>query len=839
MAQQFNTQSGQTLTVPGSYAELNVQNNPTNNAISGVLILVGEADAGPRFDAEPKLRLNAFGPQQKSELVAKYKSGPLVDAFIGATAASNDSQITGSFTSCIIVKTNQSVKASSILSKVGGGDYGTLSDAQGGQLGNLFYSAVTNTPEVAPTTGPIVWTVPQVNTNASIRVNGGANHTLALTSSSNPAAIVSAINGLTAGVTATGGVSRGIISATTISDGGQLAVGSLSGKACVLTLSEATAWAALPVVGDIFVIPTTSVISAAANRGTYVVCSVTSNTIGLYKLADATGGSVTNPAAQSATTITASDATEVRAYSPITVSVNTTAASGQGQSLEIADTSTGTFSNTVFTFAGATASPPAALADWTSTTASPWAIPSTTEYGVTLAISRQLDAINQKVTVNGKVILTLGVVADTASAVISGTTLTLTVVGGPITSQTINLSQFPTINDLVVNLTALGLKASAATSTIGQSSPLNLDQGTYYFASSKGALTGRIKADGAAFQSAVNATGIVSFTAAYPATIPTGLPQTQAQAAFSGGSRGGTTNTDVSQACDAMQKVRGNFVIPLFSCDATVDVADGLTATTSTYDLASVAALIKAHVLFMSQLKQRRPRLGLMSYRGAYADAKEFAGNMAQARCVTFFQDIRDVNSVGNTVQYRPWMAACKAGGMQAAGVYKPIVNKYVNIQGALQAAGDFDDDLTDSLADALQAGLCPITVDENGAWLWASDQTTYGADNNWIFNSLQAMYVGDLIQTTTMIRTNRAFVGQSVADISASIAAMVVGRILDNFKEQKWLAASDDAPGGWKNLIIKLQGPALVVSVEIKVAGATYFVPINFQITPVVQSAG
>jgi hypothetical protein len=228
-----------------------------------------------------------------------------------------------------------------------------------------------------------------------------------------------------------------------------------------------------------------------------------------------------------------------------------------------------------------------------------------------------------------------------------------------------------------------------------------------------------------------------------------------------------------------------------------------------------------------------------MSFRGLYADAKEFAGNMAQARCLTFFQDVRDLNSFGNTVQYRPWMGAVKAAGMQAAGVYKAIVNKYVNIQGALQAAGDFDDDLDDSLADALQAGLCPLTVDENGAWLWASDQTTYGADNNWIFNSFQAMYVGDLIQTTAMIRTNRAFVGQSVADISASIAAMVVGSILDDFKRQKWLAASDDAPAGWKNLVIKLQGPALVISAEIKVAGAIYFVPISFLVTQVVQSAG
>jgi len=841
MAQSYTTVDGQKIVRPGSYATYNVQNNPSNNGVSGVLILVGEADAGPRFDQESKLRLNAFGPQQKAELVAKYKSGPLVDAFVGATAASNDSQITGSFTSCIIVKTNSPGKASSLLTKVGGGNYGTVSDTQGGQIGNLIYRTITATNEVPPTTGPIVWTIPQENTNLEIRVNGGAANTVATTTASTPTTIVSGVNGLSAGVTATGGVNRAIVTAGMIGGAnGKLAISAGSGHsnlACTLTLSVASAWAGSgPVVGDILVIPSTSVLTATA-QGTYVVLSVVGKEVSLYKLADLTGGGCTSPVGQVATPIDA--ITNVIAYSPVVITSNVSEAPGRGQSLEIANTTTGTFSNTVFTFVSPTATIPAVLADWTSTSVSPWAIPSTVEQGVTLNISRQLDAINQDIVVNGQVILTLGVKATTATAVISAGVLTLTVVSGLLAgSYSITLSQFPTINDLVANLTAQGFTAAAATSTIGQKSPSNLDAGTYYFASSQGALTGRIKSDGAAFATSVNSSGLVTFTPTYPATIPSGLPYVASIAALTGGSKGGTTNTDVSEACDAMRKVRGNFVVPLFSCDATVDIADGLTDSSSTYDLASVSALIKAHCLFMSQFKQRRPRLGVMSFRGSYADAKEFAGNMAQARCITTFQDVKDVNSLGNIVQFRPWMGAIKAAGMQAAGVYKAIVNKYVNITAAIQAAGDWDDDLDDSIVDALQAGLCPITVDENGAWLWASDQTTYGADNNWIFNSFQAMYVADLITTTTMVRTNRAFVGQSVADISASIAAMVVGKILDTYKEQKWLAASDDAPNGWKNLIIKLAGPALVCSAEIKVAGAIYFVPVTFQITPVVQSA-
>jgi hypothetical protein len=839
MSQSFTTDSGTNLVVPGAYAELNVKNNASGLATSGILILVGEADAGPRFDSEPKLRLNVFGPTQKSDLVTKYKSGPLVDAFNGAIAASNDSQIQGSFTGCIVVKTNASVQATSLLPKIGGGNYGTLTAVQGGKTGNLFFRTVTDAgqTEITPSTGPTVVASIPASTHAEIRVNGGAVHTLSLTTGQLPSDVVSAVNALGAGVTATGGVNRAIISAATISAGGKVAVGNINGLGCTLTLSVATAWAANPVIGDTLIIPSDSALVTAANHGSYVVCSVTNNTIGLYKVANLLGGTVAAPAVEAAETILAT--TDGQAFSPVTISVNTVGAPGQGQSLEIADTSTGTFSNSVFTFISPTSATPAVLADWTSTATAAWAITSSREYGVTLNVARQIDNISQNIVVDGKVILTLGAVATTASAVIANNELTITVSGGSLPASTaLDLTQFLTINDLAFQLKALGFMAAAATATVGQLSPTVLDNGTYTLATSQGALTGRIKADGYAFAQAIKSSGIVTLNPAYPLSNPIGLPDVSVVTAFTGGARGSTSNTDISQALDALKAVRGNFVIPLFSCDAAVDVADGLTDASSSYDVNSIAALVKSHVLFMSQLKQRRPRQGLLSFRGAYVDAKEFAGNVAQARCSTFFQDVRDVNSTGTIVQFRPWMAAVKAAGMQAAGFYKGLVNKFVNISGALQAAGDWTDDLDDNIADALQAGLCPIVADETGGWVWASDQTTYGVDNNWIFNSIQAMYVCDIVQTTSMTRMNRAFVGQSVADISASIASMSFGAILDDFKRLHLLAASDDAPKGWRNMIVKVQGPALVCSVEIKVAGLVYFVPISFLVTPVIQSA-
>jgi hypothetical protein len=83
------------------------------------------------------------------------------------------------------------------------------------------------------------------------------------------------------------------------------------------------------------------------------------------------------------------------------------------------------------------------------------------------------------------------------------------------------------------------------------------------------------------------------------------------------------------------------------------------------------------------------------------------------------------------------------------------------------------------------------------------------------------------------------AFVGQSVADISAAIALSFLEGIMADFLRLKLIAPSDDAPKGFKNAVIQVSGTAMIVSVEIKLAGAIYFIPISFLVSPVSQRAG
>lgn len=834
MAQQYVTDSG-VLTIPGAYPIVKVQNNPSGLSTSGVLMVIGEAETGVDFASETSLKDNAFGPDQVSEFVSKYTSGPLVDAFKGAAAAANDAQIPGTFSRFIALKTNAPTQASGTLPAIGGGTHSTITDKNTGKKGNLISRTVTSAAaEVVPTTGETVLAPPQVSTVVNFRVNGAAVQTTTLTVGQLPSSMKTAIDGLT-GVAASGGTNRSLVTVVA----GTLSITVDSGFQVHFGIS--TAWAAVPTVGDILYVPTGSPF-ATANEGTYVVTSATTARIDAYKLRDAAGaGSArTTPTTESGLSVAAT--TDIQAFSPVTISVEAGAVvPGLGKSLEIAESGSAFFSNVAFTFAGATSTPVAAQSTFVSTVASPQLIVSGTEYSVNTNVTRQSDGVSEDIETDGAVVLTLGYTGTTASAVVSGSTMTITVVGGAGTSHTITLTDYATVNQLVQYLSSLtGYTAAAADASLGQKAPKDLDDGTYSLATEHGAKTGRIKADGKAYLDGVTlGSSLASVTPVSPATKLVGLPDVSSITFLTGGAKGSTTNANILAALVALEAIRGNFVVTCFSQDATLDIAAGLTDAASTYSIDSINSNVRSHVLQMAQILRRRPRQGFVSYRGTFAAAQTAAGNMASSRVAMFFQDVKDTDAFGTLTQFQPWMAAIKAAGMQAGGFYRPIVNKFINVTGALVPGGGFNDQLDSNLTTALKKGLCPIIADDDGGFRWVSDQTTYTADPNFVFNSIQAVYVGDIISMTTAQRMERAFVGQSVADVSASLALTALEGIMSDMKRLKLIAASDDAPKGFRNATIRITGPSMVVSLEIKLAGAIYFIPITFLVTPVQQSAG
>ncbi len=157
MAQGYNF-DGSILRIPGAYVKTTIQNAVSGLSVTGILMIVGEATIGPDYTLEDDIDDVTYGPDQQADIIAKYGSGPLVDAFRGAVAAADDPAISGSFNRIILAKTNAATKATNTLAKLGGGIYGSLYDQSYGKAGNFIsYLTEQKTAESPPTTEPFTW----------------------------------------------------------------------------------------------------------------------------------------------------------------------------------------------------------------------------------------------------------------------------------------------------------------------------------------------------------------------------------------------------------------------------------------------------------------------------------------------------------------------------------------------------------------------------------------------------------------------------------------------------------------------------------------------------------
>lgn len=460
---------------------------------------------------------------------------------------------------------------------------------------------------------------------------------------------------------------------------------------------------------------------------------------------------------------------------------------------------------------------------------------SSQEPSVQIDIKRVDTNVNESFQAEAAVALEIGYEGTTATLDISGTDLTTTVTGGSGTNLAIDLSEFSTIQDVADFINSkTGYTASVAAGST-QAPTSALDEVTSLgIASTTSDLTpGKVKRGLYNFTQAVGQSTVLDFTA----TATAGLPDEMATVAFlTGGTRGATLAADVAAATTAIESIDANFVVPLFSRDASDDITDGLTDSSSTYTISAVNALVKNHVLKMSTAKIKKHRNAIVSFWGSYADAKAQASSMANARVSVAFQRSSQVNSVGEVVSYLPWHTACIAAGMQAAGFYKAIVNKFANVI-SFQDPSGFDSSSPGDIEGALDAGLLFLEKGVVGS-KWVSDQTSYGVDTNFVYNSIQAMYAVDLVSLDLAASFQTAFVGQSLADVDASTALSFLASKMDSYKRQKLIAASDDAPLGFRNAKVEINGPIMSVSVEIKPATAIYFIPISIEVSQVTSSA-
>ena len=331
MALTYSSSDFGTLIIPGAYTRLNVQTPASGIGVAGILALIGEADEGLATSAATEdLSLNYYTPSQMGDVINKYTSGPLVEAFKATVAPANDPNLPGSVTRIYLYKTNPSTIASSAIPTIST-TYGTLSALKAGANGsNLKWEASVYTNSIAPTTGTFSYIpVPSAATSAILnyRIRGGANTSLTINPNIPPNTLVST---LTSGsLLATGGVNRSAftglatINVTTVA----------AGNSATFTLAAGSVFATTPVPGDLLVLPANTLYGAtadsafagagSANLGTYVVTSVSNTTLSAFitatKVADHVNATVTAPVSVVATPFSATVTNDMQVYSPMSI----------------------------------------------------------------------------------------------------------------------------------------------------------------------------------------------------------------------------------------------------------------------------------------------------------------------------------------------------------------------------------------------------------------------------------------------------------------------------------------------------------------------------------------
>lgn len=459
------------------------------------------------------------------------------------------------------------------------------------------------------------------------------------------------------------------------------------------------------------------------------------------------------------------------------------------------------------------------------------------ESAVEVAVSRTDIGLSETLDIEASIALMAGYSGTIATMTINKATkmLTTTVTGGTGANLTIDMSQFRTIADLAAFINAQPSYSASASAAAQQQTTDKLDSVTAIGMASTntGVKPARIKSASAAFQSVMATSRGLSFVPTATAGLPT--PST-APTYLTGGSRGGTLAADTVAAVNQMAGVQCNIIVPLFSRDATADIADGMTASTSTYTIDSIHAGVKSHCIQYSDPLLKRNRIAILSFWGSYNESKQKAQQIASFRQALSFQRVTQQDAEGNIESFLPWYGACIAAGMQAGGFYKAIFNKAANIISYEDPTG-FDSGSPGDVSDALDAGLLILANDTTRNY-WVSDQSTWAFDTNFVYNSIQATYCSDILSLDLADSFQKAFVGKSLADVSAGTALAYLAQKMDGYKKIKLIASSDDAPLGWKNAKVSISAPTMEVSVEIKLATAIYFIPINIAISQVQQTA-
>jgi hypothetical protein len=470
---------------------------------------------------------------------------------------------------------------------------------------------------------------------------------------------------------------------------------------------------------------------------------------------------------------------------------------------------------------------------------------SSVESAMTVTIKQTRDLLQEQDTIGGNVVLQAGYSGAAPVASIEITDSQVILSAGAVIS--LDKSSYPTLSQLVnaINLSP-GWSASLTSSLYNSLSPKMLDQVDVGAKSPDSSISkpARIKKDSGEAAQLFSESAIVDIAGQSSA----GLMDAISESALVGGSLGSTTSADIVDALAALEGVRVNAIVPLFSRDAIVDsdtatgdVADNLTDVGSSYTILGIHQAVKTHCSLMSTTKNRSERQGYLSYKNDFVSCRERAALLADARMQLAIQDIRNIDSQGTIKWFQPWAQACMlAGARSGSPVGTPLTFKFFNAVGIRQTEQSMSVAEEDVVIDfnpntdadiAIQSGIAFFEAPQLGGIRCVLDNTTYQKDGNWVYNRGNVLYASDILAFDFRNQMENLYVGKKNT-VKASEVKSTASTVLDTYLAQGITVSSNSAPNGYKDLIVSINGNTINISVTVVLVEGIDFVLSDITIT-------
>lgn len=474
---------------------------------------------------------------------------------------------------------------------------------------------------------------------------------------------------------------------------------------------------------------------------------------------------------------------------------------------------------------------------------------SSSEDMATIKISNKRDLVEEEDTVGGEIVMSLGRVGGIAPQVTVNATQML-LIENSATEFAISLSDFGTLAELrdFINASTGGNWSAALSSVLlGQLSPSVLDRVTGLGALGSATVRpAQIKRDAERVRNFFSLSSAVELSV-LGADSHVGLPDAQSEAYLTGGSKGVTSSADIVNALSKFEKIRVNSIVPLFSRDATDDLADGLTESGSSYTIDGILQAVKTHLSLMRTTKKKSERQGYVSVKASFDDSKIKSQDMASGSMQMSIQDVRNIDSDGNIKWFQPWAgSALLAGARGGSPVGNPLTFKFFNMSGVRQTPQpmstaeqdiqvDFDPDTMYDVA--IQNGISFWERPQTGGFRLVLDNTTYGKDGNWVYNRAHVQYAADILAFDFRTQLEAIYTGVKNT-VSAAEIKSTCESILATYLAQGITVSASDAKNGFKGLVVQVNGNTVNVSVVVKLVEGIDFILANITLQRATTSA-